>query len=260
MSLTVGVPKWWMNTTSEGKKHAATQATVQTGLVLNLDAGVSDSYGGSGTTWTDLSSSGNNGTITGATHTSGVGGYFNFDGTDDYIQSGTVADWAFLHNGSTDFTIESWIYLSDSNDHTICATTASSADIGLYFGITSSTLQLNVQIYRDVSGSIANFGLSTSSLNLNRWYQVAFTFDSSSKTGRYYIDGVLSGSSTQSSFAYTSSNPSFTLQIFRYLYGASASSGYTNGRASIIKIHEGRLLTLSELAQNFDVYRGRFGI
>ena len=53
MSLTVGVPKWWMNTTSEGKKHAATQATVQSGLVLNLDAGVSDSYGGSGTTRTD---------------------------------------------------------------------------------------------------------------------------------------------------------------------------------------------------------------
>ena len=32
-------------------------------LVLNLDAGDSNSYSGSGTTWTDLSGNGNNGTL-----------------------------------------------------------------------------------------------------------------------------------------------------------------------------------------------------
>ena len=54
------------------------------GLVLALDAGNTKSYPGSGTTWTDLSGNGNDGTIDGATHNSD--GYFTFDGTDDYAR------------------------------------------------------------------------------------------------------------------------------------------------------------------------------
>ena len=36
---------------------------VTSGLVLNLDAGNTASYPGTGTTWTDLSGNGNNGTL-----------------------------------------------------------------------------------------------------------------------------------------------------------------------------------------------------
>ena len=41
----------------------APASLVTTGLVLNLDAGNSASYAGTGTTWTDLSGRGNNGTL-----------------------------------------------------------------------------------------------------------------------------------------------------------------------------------------------------
>ena len=54
------------------------------GLVLCLDAGNTKSYPGSGTTWTDLSGNGNNGTLTnmdGANLDSANGGSFTFDGT-----------------------------------------------------------------------------------------------------------------------------------------------------------------------------------
>ena len=40
---------------------------VTNGLVLCLDAGNTRSYPGSGTTWTDLSGNGNNGTLSGPT-------------------------------------------------------------------------------------------------------------------------------------------------------------------------------------------------
>jgi hypothetical protein len=51
------------------------------GLVLLLDAANSKSYPGTGTTWTDLSRSGNNGTlINGPTFNSGNGGSIVFDG------------------------------------------------------------------------------------------------------------------------------------------------------------------------------------
>jgi hypothetical protein len=59
---------------------------VTNGLVLNLDAGFVPSYPRSGTTWSDLSLNGNNGTLTnGPTYSSDGGGSIVFDGTNDYI-------------------------------------------------------------------------------------------------------------------------------------------------------------------------------
>jgi hypothetical protein len=53
---------------------------VTSGMILHLDASNPSSYPGSGTTWTDLSGAGNNGTIqSGVTYNSG--GYFSFNGT-----------------------------------------------------------------------------------------------------------------------------------------------------------------------------------
>ena len=55
-------------------------------LLLCLDAGDSNSYPGSGTTWNDVSGLDIHGTINSATYTSDADGkYFAFDGTDDYI-------------------------------------------------------------------------------------------------------------------------------------------------------------------------------
>jgi len=59
---------------------------VTNGLVLCLDAGNRQSYPGSGTTWTDLSGNGKNGTLTnGPTYTSANVGAIVFDGVDDYV-------------------------------------------------------------------------------------------------------------------------------------------------------------------------------
>jgi hypothetical protein len=56
-------------------------------LQLYLDAGNASSYPGSGTTWTDLSGNGRNGTLTnGPTYSSANGGSIVFDGTDDFVQ------------------------------------------------------------------------------------------------------------------------------------------------------------------------------
>ena len=62
---------------------------VENGLVLHLDAADTNSYPGSGTLWTDLSGNGNNGTLTnGPAYSSNNKGYFSFDGTDDYVDTG----------------------------------------------------------------------------------------------------------------------------------------------------------------------------
>jgi hypothetical protein len=59
-------------------------AIVTNGLVLNLDAGFTPSYPTTNTTWYDVSSGGNNGTLfNGPTFNSANGGIV-FDGSDDY--------------------------------------------------------------------------------------------------------------------------------------------------------------------------------
>jgi hypothetical protein len=60
--------------------------TVLSNLIMYLDAGVSASYPGSGTTWTDITYNGNNGTlVNGPTYDSHEGGSLLFDGVDDYV-------------------------------------------------------------------------------------------------------------------------------------------------------------------------------
>jgi hypothetical protein len=62
-------------------------SVVTTGLQLYLDAGNASSYPGSGTTWTDLTVNGRNGTLTnGPTYSGTNGGSIVFDGTNDFVQ------------------------------------------------------------------------------------------------------------------------------------------------------------------------------
>ena len=81
---------------------------VTSGLLLHLDAGNSSSYSGSGNTWSDLSSSGNNGTINGATFNS-TNKSFDFDGTNDYVGLSAV-----LSQGQSAYTC--LLYTSDAAD------------------------------------------------------------------------------------------------------------------------------------------------
>lgn len=79
-------------------------------MQICLDALNPKSYSGSGTTWTDIGLSGNNGTLTNSP-TFNSDGYFSFDGTDDYValtqfsfdtDNGTIEIW--LKSAAVDYT------------------------------------------------------------------------------------------------------------------------------------------------------------
>jgi hypothetical protein len=85
---------------------------IRGGLLTYLDAGIVGSYPGSGTTWTDLSGNGYNGTLTnGPTFSTANGGYLAFDGSDDYVDLGNQSALGFT---SGVFTVEAWIYIPSS--------------------------------------------------------------------------------------------------------------------------------------------------
>ena len=83
---------------------------VEDNLIFCLDAANLKSYGGSGTTVTDLSSSGNNATLDGATHVSGTPDYFEFGGDNDHIDLSSG-----MFNCNSNFTFSCWVN-SDAND------------------------------------------------------------------------------------------------------------------------------------------------
>jgi len=87
---------------------------VEDNLVLYVDAANSKSYSGSGTTWNDLSGKRFTGTLTNMTasnHTSGVSGYFTFDGSNESVSFSGSAKVSI-----PPLTISAWIKRDGTQD------------------------------------------------------------------------------------------------------------------------------------------------
>ena len=88
------------------------------GLVLYLDAANTKSYPGSGTTWIDLTTNRNNGTLTNFSNPSpqtildsAYGGSILFDGVNDYVDLSTK-----LRFSNRDITYDFWVKSTDNTD------------------------------------------------------------------------------------------------------------------------------------------------
>ena len=220
---------------------------VENGLVLCLDAANRKSYPSpfTGTTWTDLSGNGNtgtlNGTINGGVGYSGLnGGSLTFDGTDDYVNCGTI-------NLQQNFSLEIWAYHTSSFISTA------------YFGqgpsgITNQGLHVYYSDFQQrMIFAMWSNDLITSSfpLAINAWSCFVFTYNHSTYLKQFYSNGVLQNSGT--GLVYSGSGQFNVGRIF------SAGSIYMNGRISIAKVYN-RVLTAAEIQQNFNATRSRYGI
>lgn len=228
------------------------------GLVLHLDAGNVKSYPGSGTTWTDISRNGNNGTLTnGPTYDSANGGSLSFDGSDDYV-SIADSDTVNLPN----LTVLSWFYISlfpGNNQYRIInhqetSTRAWGLQIGrgdyVGGGYTSSDIIL---FCHSNNGVAAQNLLCSTKLQINTWYQGGFSNDGT--TLKIYLNGV--ATDTVSSLGNQYSNIASDICIGVTAEGKN--SKFWNGRIANSQIYN-RALTAAEIQQNFNALRGRYGI
>jgi len=221
---------------------------VTDGLVLNLDAGQQNSYSGSGTSWKDLSGRGNNGTLTnGPTYSSSNGGSLVFDGTDDYVICSSGASFQF---GNGNLTVESWIYLNNippDNGYVIYDNQVLSGSGGR---VDAFVLLVNTSGKLNVFSSNNFRGQSSNTLIANTWYNVILT--RTSNLWNYYINSNVDSSSYTQSINLTAGG----CVIGRV---SDVSGYYMNGRIASTKIYN-RALTTSEISQNFNALRGRYGI
>ena len=219
---------------------------VTNGLVLFLDASNTNSYTGSGTTWTDLSSYGNTATLTnGPTFSSTNGGNIVFDGVDDYTD-------VIISNLTTTVTLEFWA------KYTTATTNNMLFGFNLYDIYASSGAigfnTFNGDIYGLTSTQVTNLGI------IGNWKHIVFVMrsDVSYTNNKIYVN-VVNQSLSQVLSSELASNRNFNSGNGR-ISGTRGDSGYKfPGSISSFRAYN-RELTASEVLQNFNLTRDRFGV
>jgi len=205
---------------------------VEDGLVLCLDAGSKRSYPGTGTTWTDRSASGNNGTlINGPTFNSANDGSIVFDGSNDY-----VARPNFIGTTST-FSVCHWIKLAANQRTRTIFSNYTSSNRGWVTGISDNSQNV-VKFYL---GNTVHL-YASSALDVNVWYLVSVTYDNGNP--KIYINETLNNSSSSATVVF---GPTlYPNDIGRLGVG----SQYFNGSIANVFVYN-RALTADEIRRNY---------
>ncbi len=224
------------------------------GLFLHLDAGNLAAYKGTGTTWTDLSEKGNNGTLANSpTYEIAQSGTLNFNGSTTQV---SVADNPSLETGSTnDLTMEVWIYPTSSSTFQVILgkfnNGGNASEVSYSIRANSSAI-LFAQLGNGTS--VVNSTLYT--FTANKWYHVMYVFKrGSTKTLETFINGKSIGSVNHSFNNLL--NSTNNLFIGRYNGGEYAQS--YSGKIGIVRLYN-RALSSSEITTNFNANRGRYGL
>jgi hypothetical protein len=228
---------------------------VQSGLVMNLDAGFKSSYLGSGTTWYDISGSGNNnGTLTnGVGYSSVNGGVMTFDGVNDYIN---IPSTSALNLGIGNWTFDVWFFIPQVYSSNNLYTTIFDSN-GLMIGTLRSGLTGLSGFYTSngsnqmfISSRFSNYTYGGFDYNCaGKWTNLSIVKNGS--TTYCYLNGSLYAS--MNSFTYTNQSNSG-----RYGLGLTNAEPL-NGNISSSKIYN-RALSDSEILQNFNALKSRFGL
>jgi hypothetical protein len=227
MSVYEGPANWWAVNNNSGRTHISTKAVSQSGLIMNLDAGSSTSYSGSGTTWTDLTGTNNGTLVNGPYYSSFSYGSMGFDGTNDYMTS-TLAT-----TSGQAVTYEGWLYSIETT-----STARNFVDSG----------SANPRIWWNTSGQIEfdSTGFTTTTVYRNQWVHVVLSKPSGSSAASYYVNGVLVGTGS----AYTT--PAVTPAWFNV-----AAASTWKGKCAMIHVYN-RALSAAEILSNYNATSKRF--
>jgi hypothetical protein len=139
---------------------------------------------GQGTIAYDSSNFGNDGTIYGASWTSGrVGGALSFDGQNDYVDVGDVPTLDI----SSAITLEAWIMTDSNETDTIISKDDDGSNREYYLGLSYDGFNpgrvrwaLKTNVFATIDSSIT--------VNDGQWHYIAATYDG--QYMRLYIDGI----------------------------------------------------------------------
>ncbi len=220
------------------------------GLILLLDSANSNSYPGSGSTWTDLSGRGNNATLINTPT------YSNSTNKGVLSFAAASSEYATIPAQATlsVFTVEVWIKINTLPTTTVTSVltqefpgTNTKINYSVGFNGANGTGvfdgKLNVGFYdgawRCTSGISPSAGV---------WYHVAMTYNGS--TIIQYVDGV-----SQSTLSYVGT-PTTSGGLIR-LMRRWDDPNYLDGVLPIVRIYS-RALSANEILNNYNAVKGRF--
>ena len=228
---------------------SASGTLVTNGLVLNLDAGNPASYPGSGTNWADLSGNSLNGTlVNGVGYNSANGGALTFNGTNNYVNIPNNVKLQVTGNQTIDF----W---SKSTNITAGRQNIIDKAYGGEFGFTQET-DGGINYYYGTLGAQGSpyqgFGTAPSVFIQGQWQHMTIVRNFSNSMLYWYRNGALIGS-TPTSYTYSAAS------TYAVTIGIGYTGVYYSGYIGSIHLYN-RALSGSEVLQNFNTFRSRYGI
>lgn len=216
---------------------AHSPSIVTSGLILCLDAANTKSYPGSGTSWYDISGNGYQATMSNLTAANWItyNGAKVFETNDTADQGFRIANFPSPPSGRT---YEVWL-----NSKSFAIGWQTWLDDGATEKILFGTSTNTVHVYPDL-----NF---TANLTTGTWYQLLYTLaGAAGTTCNAYVNGAQIGTGTYNT----------VLAVTGTLYilgdpGTEISSCY----CSMVRVYN-RALSATEVEQNFNALRGRYGI
>jgi hypothetical protein len=237
---------------------------VTSNMVLNLDAGKTASYLGTGSTWNDISGVGNNVTLYNTSYSSVNGGNIYLNGTNAWGYGATSSSYDF---GSGDFSVEFWTFFDSSNGtdnlykHTFAIGDSSNYILlqkwrsGISNGLLLEYCANGNRYCITPSGTSPEprAGLSSYTLYnpISVWSHITITVISNIMY--FYINGSLISSISLGS-RWSGSKP---LYIGK---GSFTTNEYHKGYVSNIHVYKGKGLSATEVLKNFNQTRSRFGV
>jgi hypothetical protein len=220
-----------------------TQQIVYNGLIFAVDSAYEGSYTSGSTIWYDLSSN---------SYTSSIVGTPPISSSNSLYFAGTSSQYVTIESrmsniiaNTNNITIGSWVY-----------TTSNVADeFVVYFNSTGATGWL--MEYTSGKASI-QFGNGTTNIaatdpntSLNQWNYVVATYDGS--LIKLYRNGILVQSSSQSGNLPNVTNTPI------YIAAGNSAARYWNGLIANVHFYN-RALTSTEILQNYNAHKSRFGL
>ena len=216
---------------------------VTDGLIFAVDAANYESYPGSGTTWTDLVNNSGYSLTNGPTFDSGNGGSIDFDGTNDYFDTGLTGG---IYNPSS-FTMDVWLKLnSTKTNYGLCGRLDNTFTQGVTFYGSNSNIYFTVNTY--------NQNLTSTSISTGVISNYHCSYDES--TLKLYKNGSLVSSTSYSVAVNYHSSYGWNI--------ANNSTGVSLGLSPDMNCYSfkvySKALTPTEITQNYNALKSRFNL
>ena len=217
-------------------------------LVLYYDPSNTASYPGTGTTLTNLASSGLNGTTSNISYTSP---YLTYNGTSSAT---SIADSVSLEPGSGDWTIEVWMYYSVITGASRCVMSKTNGGLAADWGYGIRTNSAGAT-YMEVGNGTTSITSPSFTVSTNTWYQIVGVWTNvASNSIALYINGVSQGSNSHSFASVKDTTRPVSLGSFD---GGASFGQWVNGRMGVVRMYN-KALTAEEVLVNYVADKGKY--